>query len=118
MECSSSVAQLVAGGEHAHRQHGQHHEKTGDNREARERIDIRHPEETVAKTVDHVEKRIEPRYFTPYRRKRMRRVEHARQERERRNQKILKRGELVELFGPDTGDQAERAENRRAEQRE
>jgi hypothetical protein len=48
----------------------------------------------------------------------MRRVEHAREERERHNQKVLKCSKLIELFGPNAGDQTERAENRRAENRE
>src|SRR5215510_7968660 len=111
-QLSRLVTQLVAACKQTHREHSQHHEKGGDDREAHERIDIRLAEKTVAKAVDHVEERIEPRHLAPAGRQRMRRIEHTRQERERHDDEVLERGELVELLGPDAGHHAEGTENR------
>src|SRR2546422_7971373 len=45
-------------------------------------------------------------------------IEDAGQKSERHDQKIQESGELVELVGPNAGDQTKNAENRAAEQRE
>src|SRR2546428_7089038 len=75
-------------------------------------------EEAVAEAVDHIKERIEMRHRLPERRKRPDRVEHPGQEREWDDHEILECGELVELVGPDAGDQPEHAQDRAAEQRE
>ena len=89
-----------------------------DDGEAQRRRHVGQPEEAIAKPVNHIEERIRVRQRLPERRQRMDRVEHAGQKRERRDQEILERRELVELFGPEAADEPERAEDRAAEERE
>jgi hypothetical protein len=69
---------------------------------------VRLAEEAVAEAVDHVEDRIQVRDRLPERRQRVDGVEHAGQEGERHHDEILEGRELVELVGPDAGDDAER----------
>src|SRR5579859_5643647 len=75
-------------------------------------------EETVAKTVDHVEKGIGVGQSPPELGQRMDRIEHAREHRCRKYHEILEKGELVDFFSPEAGKQAERAEQSGPEKRE
>src|SRR5205085_5200413 len=92
--------------------------ENGDHEEARRRGDIRQSEEAVTKAVDHIEERIEMRQRLPERRQAVDRIEHTGQEGERHDEEVLKRRQLVELVGPDAGEETENAENRTAEHRE
>lgn len=58
------------------------------------------------------------RHLLPERRQRMYRIKHTGQERQRHDDEILERRHLVELVRPDTGNDAEGAEQRAAEYRE
>src|SRR6202171_1344599 len=111
-----SVSQLIAALEYPKRQGAQRAAGPGNDREAQARLNVGKPEKAVAKTVDHIEERIEMRQRLPERRQGVDRVENARQERQRHDQEILKRGELVELVRPDAGKEPEHAEDHAAEQ--
>src|SRR5690242_4620514 len=66
---------------------------------------VRLPEKAVAKPVDHIEERVEVRHPLPELGQRMDRVEDAREKRERQDQEVLERGDLVELLGADARDE-------------
>src|SRR6266436_6792175 len=112
------VPQLVSASEHDQRQPGDRSEKSRDYGEALERVHVRNAEESVAEAVDHVEERVEMRKPLPEGRERMDRIEHARKEGQRHDEKILERSDLVDLFGPDAGHHPERAQNRTSAKRE
>lgn len=90
-----------------HRQ--QHHGHT------QPRADIRHAEKSVAKTVYHVEKRVEVRGFLPKIRQAVDGVKHARQKGCGHDDEVLKGGELVKFFRPYPREQTQRAQQRRAQ---
>ena len=52
------------------------------------------------------------RHDLPERRQRVDRIEHAGQKRQRHDDEILKRRELIEFVGPNAGDQSQDAEDR------
>src|SRR5512143_4073588 len=97
VEEESSVSQLVPAREHRERDRGHDERRGGDQGEASLRRDVREAEEAVAEAVDHIKERIEMRQRLPERRQRVDRVEDAREKRERHDQEVLERGELVEL---------------------
>src|SRR5580765_3074078 len=111
------VPQFVSASEHDQRQPRDHDEKNRDHGDAAQRMYVRHPEETVSESIDHVEERVEMRKPLPERRERMDRVEHTRKKRQRHDQKILERGDLIDLLRPDAGHHAERAQNGASEER-
>src|SRR6185503_2050927 len=113
-----SVAQLVAGGEHPERAGGNERQAYSEDGEAYSRRDVGDAEKSVAETVDQVEERVCVRSREPQLRQGMHRVEHAGEKSKGHDDEVLERRELVDLLGQDAGDQAERAEERGAEDRE
>src|SRR5712691_3558239 len=89
-----------------------------DHRQARIRRHVGSAEEAVAKAIDHVKERVGVRQLLPEAGQRMNRIKHAGKKAERHDDEVLKRRQLVDLFGEDAGDQAERTEQRGSEQRE
>src|ERR1700722_11504489 len=104
-----SMTQFVTARQQAQGDSRKDDKKSANNAKAHKRIDVGHAEEAVSKTVDHVEERIQPRHFAPYWRQRMGGVNHARQESQRHDQKVLECCELVEFIGPYASDQSERS---------
>ncbi|KAG0193347.1 hypothetical protein DFQ28_005577 [Apophysomyces sp. BC1034] len=85
------MTQLVPARQQAYRQCRDRDEKAADHGQAGKRRHVGRAEKAKAKSVDH--------------------------ERQRHDQEVLECRELVEFLGPDPGDQAQRAENRRTEYR-
>src|SRR6266581_7049280 len=83
------VPQPVTALEHRERHSGNHSQKNRHDGQTPKRVDVRDPEETVAKPVNHVEKRIETREPLPECGKRMDRVEHPREKGERHDKEEL-----------------------------
>src|SRR5262245_4760570 len=113
-----SMPQLVAGFQD--RQTGERYGKQAhaDHRQARRGRHVRNAEKAVAEAVDQVEEGVGVRQLEPESGQRMDRVEHPRQERERHDDEVLECRHLVDLLRQDAGEQAERSEQARAEQRE
>src|SRR6478735_4819723 len=89
---ANSVANLVADLQQmeAHATHDS--ERTAHDRQAEPRRHIARAEEAVAKSVDHVEERIEVADLAPDRRQRLDRVEDAGEESHRHDDEVLERG--------------------------
>src|SRR5260221_8063810 len=104
------VPKLVTALEHRERHSRNHGQENRHHGQTSKRVDVRDPEEAVAKPVNHVEKRVEMREPLPESRERMDRVEHPRKEGERHDEEVLEGGDLVDFLGPDSGDHPERAQ--------
>src|SRR5712691_9530393 len=89
-----------------------------DYRQAGIRRHVGGAEEAVAKAIDHVKERVGVRQLLPETGQRMNRIKHAGKKGERHDDEVLKRRQLVDLFGENTGDQAKGTEQRGSEQRE
>ena len=110
-----SAADFVTAPQKFERQRGQQYERRQYDGKTEQRTHVRDTEKTVAKTVDHVKERIEVRQGLPEHRQRVNRIKHTAQEGERHDDKILETGKLIELVGPQPGDDAERGERGAAE---
>src|SRR4051812_25374919 len=113
-----SWPQLVAGFQKKKGDERYDNQARADHPRAKERRHVGDAEEAVAKAVDHVEKRVGVRKPAPEIRQRVDGVEHAGKHRRRKDDEILEYRHLVDLFRPDRGKQAERPEQRGAENRE
>src|SRR5699024_10869017 len=94
---NASATDFVTARQHGHG-HDRHQAKENSgNNDTDDGICIPCAEKTVAKTVNHVEKRIEIRGLLPECRQRMNRVEHAGEKTHRHDEKVLERGQMIEL---------------------
>src|SRR6266853_1483985 len=105
-----SMPQPVTALEHRERYSGNCTQKNGHDGQTPKRVDVRDAEETVAESVNHVEKRIEMREPLPESGERMDRVEHPREKGERHDEEVLEGRDLVDFLGPDSGDHPERSQ--------
>ena len=88
-------------------------EARADDRQAQPRRHVADAEEAAAEAVDHVEERVQVAHRLPERRQRVHRIEHAGEEGHRHDDEVLERRDLVELLGPQPGDQPQRAHHAR-----
>mmetsp|Transcript_26244 Transcript_26244/g.62079 ORF Transcript_26244/g.62079 Transcript_26244/m.62079 type:complete len:431 (+) Transcript_26244:200-1492(+) len=104
-----SGTDLVAALEQREGQPGGNHEAARHHAEAQPGRHVADAEEAAPEAVDHVEERVQMAHAQPERGQRVHRVENAGQEGHRHDDEVLEGGELVELLGPQPGDQAQRA---------
>src|SRR3989454_8611963 len=113
-----SIPQLVPGLEQPEADQADDQKAYSEHRQAGVGRHVGRAEEAVAKAIDHVKERVGVRQLLPEAGQRMNRIEHAGKKAERHDDEVLKRRQLIDLFGDDAGDQAERPEQRGSEQRE
>src|SRR5258708_24381295 len=96
------VPQPVTALEHRERHPGNHSQENRHHGQTPKRVDVRDPEEAVAKPVNHVEKRVEMRESLPESRERMDRVEHPRKKCERQHEEVLEGSHLANFLDPES----------------
>ena len=111
------MANFVARSQHPLGNSAHHQERDRDDRKAQPWRYIAVPKETVAKAVNHVEKRVEVAGALPKGWQRLYGVKNATQKCHGHNDKILKRGKLVEFLRPQSSDNPHRPHQTAAQDR-
>src|SRR3989454_3185858 len=100
-----SIPQLVPGLEQPEADQADDRKAYPEHRQAGIRRHVGSPEEAIAKAIDHVKERVGVRQLLPEAGQRMNRIEHAGKKAERHDDEVLKRRQLIDLFGDDRSEE-------------
>ena len=101
------MPEFVARLQQAQRPSRHHGGEAQDDEQAEPRRGVADAEEAAPEAIDHVEEGIQVAGHLSKRWQRADRVKHPRQHGQRHDQKVLEAGQLIELFSPQAGHQAQ-----------